>query len=155
MGGMDKWMGPYKDEKVRRASFVPNIPTSLPSKWKHSLNRYLAIFLVMITLLSITLLVLCSQATLPGRSNHPSLFKPTPLTQDNLLQLQNGNLIHYVGDKFMAPATEQKISQHLHNQHVNNWRRRNLLKQVLWAPRPIWVDWASIGQLWCLINLNP
>ena len=90
----------------------------LPSKRRHSLKRYLVIFLGMITLLSITLLVLCSQVTPPGRSHHPSLFKPTPLTQDNLLQLQNGNLIHYVGAKFMAPATEQEVSQYLHMKHV-------------------------------------
>ena len=85
----------------------------IPSKRKHSLKKYLVIFLVMITLLSVTLLVLCSQVTLPGRSHHPPPFKPNPLTQDNLLQLPNGNLIHYVGAKFMAPATAQEVSQHI------------------------------------------
>ena len=92
----------------------------IPSKRKHSMKRYWVIFLVMITLLSVTLLVLCSQVTLPGRSHHPPPFKPTPLNQDNLLQLPNGNLIHYVGAKFMAPATEQEVSQHILDDKVKS-----------------------------------
>ena len=70
----------------------------------------------MITLLSITLVLLISQVTLPGRAQHPPTSHQTHLTEDNLVQLQNGNLVHYVGSKFMAPATIQQISQHLSEQ---------------------------------------
>ena len=86
--------------------------TPAPTKRRYSLKSYLVIFLVMITILSLTLVILCSQITLPGRGQHPSIFKPTPLTHQNVLQLTNGNLIHYVGSKFMAPATQLQISEH-------------------------------------------
>ena len=84
----------------------------IPRKKKHSLKRYLLIFLVMISLLIVTLLVLCSQVTLPGRgSNLPK--QQTSHVSSGSRKLPSGKLIHYVGSKFMAPAVQKPITEHV------------------------------------------
>ena len=75
-----------------------------------SLRSYLVVFLVMLVLLCLTLVVVCSQVTLPGRSGDMARHT-APLQHSSALQLPNGNLIHFVGSKFMAPATHTQVRQ--------------------------------------------
>ena len=91
---------------------VENYFLPFPRKRKHSLKRYLFIFLVIISILIVTLLVLCSQVTLPGRGSNIPLQKTSEVSS-GLRKLPNGNLIHYVGSKFMAPAVQQITNENL------------------------------------------
>ena len=105
--------GEWSSESPNPLPVMADYVFPLPRKEHYSLKSYLMIFLVIITLLCITLVVLCSQVTLPGRKEHTPLFKHSPSHQDSsVLELPNGNLVHYVGSKFMAPATEMQISKH-------------------------------------------
>ena len=74
---------------------------ALPRKF--SMKTFMIMFTVVITLLTVTLVVICSQVTLPGHRTHASTVKPLPLS-DTVAKLPNGNLVQFVGAKFMAPA---------------------------------------------------
>ena len=72
------------------------------------MRTFLVVFLVMITTLTVTLIVICSQVTLPGPGN-VSTVRPLPLS-DSVARLPNGNLVQFVGSKFMAPAAVDIVS---------------------------------------------
>ena len=68
-----------------------------------SFMQYMMVFLVMLTILSITLVIVCSQVTLPG-SSVIALPRPVMISKDKLAILPNGNMVRMVGAKFRAPA---------------------------------------------------
>ena len=73
-------------------------------------------FLVLLSILSITLVIVCSQVTLPG-SSMIALPRPVMISKDQLAILPNGNMVEMVGDKFRAPATELQIGKYQQSQH--------------------------------------
>ena len=78
---------------------------------KLDMRTFLILFLVIITTLTVTLIAICSQVTLPGHSRQVSTIRPLPLS-DTVAQLPNGNLVQFVGAKFMAPAAVDIISEY-------------------------------------------
>ena len=81
-----------------------------------SLLQYMMMFLVMLTILSITLVIVCSQVTLPG-SSRIALPRPVMISKDQLAILPNGNMVRMVGAKFRAPATDLQIVKYHQSQH--------------------------------------
>ena len=79
--------------------------------FRMSLLQCMIIFLVMLFTLSITLVIVCSQVTLPGSSIRPQA-RPRMLSKDQVAILPNGNMVKMVGAKFMAPATQLQIVEH-------------------------------------------
>ena len=80
-----------------------------------SLVQYMMMFLVMLTILSITLVIVCSQVTLPG-SSRIAMPRPVMISKDQLAILPNGNMVRMVGDKFRAPATQLQIAKYQQGQ---------------------------------------
>ena len=109
--GSDKTHSSLTSPKVSRPNCLANM-SIFQKKTNYSLKRYIVIFLALITLLMLTLVVLCSQVTLPGHGSHLTKEQPSHTTI-GLKKLPNGNLVHYVGSKFMAPATRLQIREHL------------------------------------------
>ena len=108
--------GEWTSESPNPLPVMADYVFPLTRKEHYSLKSYLMIFLVIITLLCITLVVLCSQVTLPGRKEH--MFNHSPCLKDSsVLELPNGNLVHYVGSKFKAPANQLQISEHSLQEH--------------------------------------
>ena len=70
---------------------------------KISMKTFAIMFLVTMTVLTVTLVAICSQVTLPEHRNQAPTVRPLPLT-DTVSKLPNGNLVQFVGAKFMAPA---------------------------------------------------
>ena len=55
-------------------------------------------------LISVDMGLICTlQVTLPGHRSQTPTIKPLPLS-DTVSKLPNGNLVQFVGAKFMAPA---------------------------------------------------
>ena len=81
-----------------------------------SLMEYMMMFLVMLTILSITLVIVCSQVTLPG-SSRIAFPRPVMISKDQLAILPNGNMVRMVGAKFRAPATDLQIVKYHQSQH--------------------------------------
>ena len=59
-----------------------------------SLVQYMMMFLVMLTILSITLVIVCSQVTLPG-SSRIAMPRPVMISKDQLAILPNGNMVTF------------------------------------------------------------
>ena len=85
---------------------------SLSSKCRPSLFQVMSIFLVMLVILSISLLIVCSQVTLPCNTIRPQAI-PIVFKEDQLAILPNGNLVKIVGAKFKAPVTGLQILNYL------------------------------------------
>ena len=81
-----------------------------------SLLQYMMMFLVMLTILSITLGIVCSQVTLPA-SSRIAMPRPVMVSKDQLAILPNGNMVRMVGAKFRAPATQLQIVKYQQGQH--------------------------------------
>jgi hypothetical protein len=81
-----------------------------------SMVQYMMMFLVMLTILSITLVIVCSQVTLPG-SSRIAMPRPVMISKDQLAILPNGNMVRMVGAKFRAPATDLRIVKYQQSQH--------------------------------------
>ena len=103
----------------RRIESVNEKVLPLPPKYRPSLFQVMSIFLVMLVILSISLLIVCSQVTLPCNTIRPQAL-PLVFREDQLAILPNGNLVKIVGAKFKAPATGLQIVNYL--QITNNKR---------------------------------
>ena len=79
-----------------------------------TMRNFLIVFMVIMTVLTVTLIAICSQVTLPGQEPKPPAIKPLPLT-DTVAQLPNGNLVQFVGAKFMAPAAIEVETENPNN----------------------------------------
>ena len=103
----------YKAEKTVLTTKHSEIKEngSTKSRYELSLLQCMIIFLVMLFTLSITLVIVCSQVTLPGRINRAQA-RPLMLSKDQVAILPNGNMVKMVGAKFMAPATQSQIVEY-------------------------------------------
>ena len=80
----------------------------MPSK---SASIYLVVFMMMLTILTTTLVIVCTQVTLPSKQviSHPiPMKKVTP----KLAILPNGNMVTLLRAKFIAPATQLQIEKY-------------------------------------------
>ena len=84
-----------------------------------TLKNFLILFLVIISILTTTLILICSQVTLPGQVNKAPIIKPLPLT-DTVARLPNGNLVQFVGYKFMAPAAIEVTEEPAESREQNS-----------------------------------
>ena len=112
----------YKAEKtVLTTNHSENGSTK--SDYELSLLQCMIIFLVILFTLSITLVIVCSQVTLPGRIIRAQA-RPLMLSKNQVAILPNGNMVKMVGAKFMAPATRSQIVEY--NNKVGQQRNSDI-----------------------------